>query len=125
MREVFNIEHRGDHISVHIGKDAPVDDHWKAEYWTRLQAACKEHDTRRILVEGQAPPGERTLEDVIEAGQRTATVPHLWMAFCLDDWEPTVESELYETVAASQGVRVKFFTDREHALNWLRTNAAK
>lgn len=126
MEEVFNIQHRGDHINVHIGKAAEGDDeHWQAEYWSQLQAACKEHDTRRVLVEGYSPKGELTSSDVVEAGKRTAKVPHLWLAFCLENWEPTEQSELYETVAASQGVRVKFFTDREHALNWLRTNAPK
>lgn len=125
MDQVFNIEHRGDHIHVQIGKDAPVDDHWKTEYWSRLQAACEEHDTRRVLVEGFSPKGKFTSEEVIEAGQRTATVPHLWLAFCLEDWEPTEQSELYEVVAASRGVRVKFFSDHDHALHWLRANAPK
>lgn len=125
MDEIFNIEHRGDYINVRIGKDVQVDEHWQAEYWQRLQAACNEHDTRRVLVEGYPPQGERTSEEVVEAGQRAATVPHLWLAFCLKEWEPTVQSELYEAVAASRGVRVKFFTDREQALSWLRANAPK
>jgi len=126
MEEIFNIEPRGDHINVHIGIAAEGDDeHWQAEYWRQLQVACKEHDTCRVLVEGHSPKVELTSEEVVEAGQRTATVPHLWMAFCLEGWEPTAQSELYEAVAASRGVRVKFFNDREHALNWLRTNAPK
>jgi hypothetical protein len=125
MGEVFNIEYRGDHIHVQIGKDAPIDEHWQAEYWSRLEVACKEHDTSRVLVEGYSPRQELTSEEVVEAGQRTARVPHLWLAFCLKGWEPTVQSELYEAVAASRGVRVKFFSDSEHALNWLRTNAPK
>ena len=126
MEEVFNIQHRGDHINVRIGKAVEGDvEHWQAEYWSQLQAACIEHDTRRVLVEGYSPKGERASTEVVEAGKRTAKVPHLWLAFCLENWEPTEQSELYEKVAASQGVRVKFFTDREHALNWLRTNAPK
>ena len=125
MEEVFNIEFRKDHINVTIGTDVPSDEDWANEYWSRLQAVCNEHDTSRGLVEGHTPSSERSSEEVVEAGQRTATVPHLWLAFCLENWEPTPQSELYETVAASRGVRVKFFTDREHALNWLRTNAPK
>ena len=125
MDEVFSIEHRDDHIHVQIGKDAPVDEDWQAEYWSRLQAACKEHATSRVLVEGYSPKVELTSEEVVEAGQRTAKVPHLWLAFCLIGWERTVQSELYEAVAASRGVRVKFFSDSKHALNWLRTNAPK
>ena len=125
MHEVFSIEHRGDHIHVFIGPNAQVDDHWQEEYWRTLQKVCEEYDTSRVLVEGYPPKGRRTSEEVVEAGQRTATVPHLWLAFCLEDWEPTEQSELYEAVAAARGVRVKFFTDHDHALNWLRTNAPK
>ena len=125
MPEVFSIQYRGDHIHVHIGKDAEVDEDWQKEYWGQLQAACREHDTHRVLVEGFSPKGERTTTDVVEAGQRTAAVPKLWMAYCLTGWVPTEQSELYETIAASQGVRVKFFTDREQALSWLRSNAPK
>lgn len=125
MEEVFSIEFRGDHIHVRIGKDAPVDDDLQAEYWNGLRAACKEFDTSRVLVEGYSPKGERETSEVIEAGQRTATIPHLWIAYCLKDWEPTEQSELYETIAASRGVRVKFFTDRDEALQWLRVNAPK
>ena len=125
MGEIFDIQHRGDHISVYIGPDAEIDEHWQSEYWRQLQAACKEFDTSRVLVEGYQPKGERTPEEVVEAGQRAAIVPHLWLAFCLKDWEPSVRSELYEAVAASRGIRVKFFTDSKQALNWLRTNAPK
>jgi hypothetical protein len=125
MYEVFSIEFRGDHVHVQIGKDVTVDKEWQDEYWKRLRAACKEYDTSRVLVEGFSPPGERTTTEVVEAGQRTATVPNLWMAFCLKDFEPTEKSELYETVAASKGVRVKFFSDSAHALSWLRANAPR
>jgi hypothetical protein len=45
------------------------------------------------------------------------------MAFHLEDFVPTEQSELFEVIAASRGVRVKFFADREHALLWLRNNA--
>src|SRR5687767_9232867 len=111
MDELYTIAHRGDHVHVQIGKDVRVDREWQEEYWRQLRAACAEHDTCRVLVEGHRPPGERTSMEVVEAGKRTATVPHLWLAFSLKDFEPTEQSELYEAVAASQGVRVKFFSN--------------
>ena len=125
MEPAFTIEHRGDHVHVQIGKDVKIDREFQEEYWRRLKAVCKEHDSCRVLVEGSSPPGERSSKEVVEAGQRTATVPNLWMAFHLENFEPTEQSELYEAVAASQGVRVKFFSDREDALSWLRANAPK
>ena len=46
-------------------------------------------------------------------GERTATVPHLSLAFHLENHVANEQSELYEAVAASKGVRVKFFDDSE------------
>jgi hypothetical protein len=77
------------------------------------------------LVEGKAPAGDHKAPEVIEAGARTATVPNLWLAFHLENYEPTELSELYEAVAASKGVRVKFFDDGAEALKWLRANGPK
>ena len=75
------------------------------------------------LVEGFVPSGERDTSEVIDAGQRASVVPHLWLAFHLENFVPNEQSELFEVIAASRGVRVKFFSDTEHALMWLRSNA--
>ena len=118
----FNVQFRGDHVHVTLGKDFKITSEQQNEYWDRLRSICDEHDTRRVLVEGVAPSGERDTSQVIEAGQRTATVPNLWLAYHLLNFVPSDQSELYEVIAASRGVRVKFFSDAEHALMWLRNN---
>lgn len=84
--------------------------------------ACEKHDTRRVLVEGILPEGPRETSDVIDAGQKTATVPHLWLAFAISGFKPSAATELYIVIAASRGVRVRFFADSDHALAWLRSN---
>ena len=121
----FAVTFRGDHVHVLLGGESDVDSELSKDYWGTLRKICEEHDCKRILVEGVAPGGERKPEEVIEAGARTATVPNLWLAFHLENYEATELSELYEAVAASKGVRVKFFADADEALNWLRTNAPK
>ena len=125
MDEAFKIEHRGDHVHVRFGESYTPDPDWQNELWDRLRAVCDEHDTRRVLADGVLPAPDRAPAAVVEAGQKTAVIPNLWLAFHFDDFVPTENTELYEVVAASQGVRVKFFNDSEHAMNWLRANAPK
>ena len=119
----FNVQFRGDHVHVALGKDFKVQPEQMNEFWDEIGKLCDRHNTRRIFVEGFVPEGELDTTDVIDAGQRTATVPHSWLAYHLKDFVPSAQSELYEVIAASRGVRVKFFSDTEHALMWLRRNA--
>ena len=119
----FAVTFRGDHVHVVLHEQPTIDDELPKDYWATIRKICEEYNCRRVLVEGKAPAGDRKPVEVIEAGQRTATVPNLWLAFHLENYEPTELSELYEKVAASKGVRVKFFDDADDALNWLRTNA--
>ncbi len=118
----FGVQFRDDHVHVELGKDFKPESGNRQELWNVIGDACARHNTRRVLVEGFLPSGERETSDVIDAGKKTATVPHLWLAFAIPDFQPTAQTELYEVIAASQGVRVKFFTHRERALNWLRQN---
>ena len=76
-----------------------------------------------VLVEGYVPGGERGTAEVVDAGQRTAIIPNLWLAFRLKDFVPNERSELFQVIAAASGVRVKFFSDHEPASLWLRSNA--
>ena len=119
----FAVTFRGDHIHVQLGDESEVDRDVSRDYWETLKRLCEEYDCRRILVQGNAPDVDLGPAEVAEAGERTATVPNLWLAFHLENHVANAQSELYETVAASKGVRVKFFDDGEAALNWLRANA--
>ena len=117
------VEFRGDHIHIQIGADLKIDSASADEYWQRLRTLCDKYHTCRVLVEGVSPKGEFESREVVDAGLRAASVPNLWLAYSLDDFERTQQSELYEVIAAARGVRVKFFSDREAALRWLRSNA--
>ena len=119
----FGVQFRDDHVHVELGKDFKPEKGHRQELWNVIGDACEKHETRRVLVEGFLPAGERETTDVIDAGQKTATVPNLWLAFAISDFQPTAATELYIAIAASRSVRVKFFTDREQALKWLRHNS--
>ena len=119
----FAVTFRGDHVHVVLSEQPSLDNELPKDYWATIRKICEEYDCKRVLVEGKAPGGERKPAEVLEAGARTGIVPNLWLAFHLENYEPTELSELYEAVAASKGVRVKFFTNSDEALNWLRKNA--
>ena len=118
------VEFRDDHVHVQLGKDLEVSSEQRNLLWGRIARVCEEHGSRRVLVEGRAPKGVFRTSEVIDAGLKAATVPKLWMALCFEDFMPDELSELYETVAASRGVRVKHFSNTKSALQWLRSNAA-
>ena len=123
MTDDVKIEFRGDHIHVALGPNFEVNEASRKELWMKLRSACEEHRTCRVLVEGHIPGGDPETAEVIAAAKRTAVIPHLWLAFHFEGFVPDERSELYEVIAASQGVRVKHFTDGEQALKWLRSNA--
>ena len=123
MEPAYTVEFRDDHVHVQLGKGFQVDPEWRDEVWGAVRKLCEERESHRVLVEGYVPPGERSSDEVIAAGERTATIPKLWLAFHMEDFEPTEQSELFGAIAASRGVRVKFFSQREDALSWLRANA--
>ena len=123
IEDGFRVEYRTDHVHIELTKDFKVEPGRRDELWAVIADACKRHETCRVLVEGYLPEGERETSDVIDAGQKTAVVPKLWLAFAFKGFQPTEQSELYEVIAASRGVRVKFFSTPERALTWLRNNA--
>jgi hypothetical protein len=115
-------EFREDHVHVTIGPEYTLDSEQQEEFWERLRTICDAHSTKRVLVEGYVPADELDTGEVVEAGLRTAAIPQLWMAFHLANFVQSERSELFEKISASRGVRVKFFSDTEHALAWLRSN---
>lgn len=123
MGEVFSVEHQDDHIHVQLGPQLEVSRESRNEFWEMIRKLCEERDCRRILIEGSLPTGEQAPTEVVAAGQAAAAVPNVWIAFHVDNFVASEQSELFEAVAASKGVRIKFFDTREAALNWLRINA--
>lgn len=125
MKDNVKFEFVDDHIRVTLADGYEFDPAASGGLWDELARLCRENGTRRVLVEGRAPEIEPEIADIIASGQSTAAVPNLWMAFHLDEFEPTPNSELFEAIAGTMGVRVKHFTDRGHAIMWLRNNAPK
>lgn len=122
----FNIVFRGDHIDVTLGPDFETSPDGNSPLWPALEDACTRYDCNRVLIEGHFPKRVRESREIVKSAMRAATVaPRLWCAICLEDYEIGERSELFKTIARSHGAHVKFFSDREHALAWLRSNPAE
>jgi hypothetical protein len=119
----FSVQFRDDHVHIDLSKDFKVEPETRDALWKVVASACEKHNTHRVLVEGFLPSTVQETSDVIDAGEKTATVPNLWLAFAVTGFKTTDQTELYIAIAASRGVRVKFFTGRTRALNWLRQNS--
>jgi hypothetical protein len=118
----FQVQFRDDHINITIGPKYKTSRKQRKELWAAIRSASEQYGSRRILLEGVRPRTELSTGEVIEAGQHASAKPSLWIAFCMDELYPDDQRELFEVVAASRGVRAKFFTDRDKALTWLRRN---
>jgi hypothetical protein len=123
MNNPLELEFVSDHIRIVLDGDRLVTDSEKEAFWSNLRAQCEQHHTHRVLVEGFLPTGDTAAADVVAAGMRTASVPKLWLAFHLEHFEPSERSELFKAIASSRGIHVKFFSDHDHALSWLRNNS--
>src|SRR5689334_18335366 len=95
----YEVEFRGDHVHVELSPDYVFDPNGSHEVWGEIKRLCDEHHTSRVLVEGHFPQGERSTPEIIEAGQRMATVPHLWLAFHVENHRENEGSELFEKIA--------------------------
>jgi len=123
MNHGYEVEFRGDHIHVQLAPEYVFDPEGSTLIWAEIKRLADQHQTARVLVEGDLPKGERSAPEIIAAGQRTAVIPRLWLAFHTEHHVRSDSSELFEAIASTKGVRVKHFADREHALTWLRNNS--
>ena len=122
----FEIEFRADYINVILGPGFETSPDGTSPLWIALEKACRQYDCNRVLVEGHFPKRERESHEIVKSAMRAATVaPKLWCALFLEDYQIGERSELFKTIARTQGAHVKFFSDRGHALAWLRSNPSE
>ncbi len=120
----IGLEFREDHIRIWLGPGYETTPEANEKFWKELAEACEKYDCTAILVEGITPRRTMDSKGVLDSGVRlSAIAPKLSMALCLEDYELTEMGELFKTVARSRGARVKFFSDRERALRWLRSRS--
>lgn len=119
----IGLEFRGDHIRIWLGPGYQTTPETGERFRKELAEACEKYECTAILVEGIAPAPTMDSKGVLDSGVRLSDIAaSLSVAFCFENYQPSELGELFKTVARSRGARVKFFSDREHALRWLRSS---
>ncbi|MGB7069987.1 MAG: hypothetical protein WBD22_10885 [Pyrinomonadaceae bacterium] len=123
---VFDVEYRGDHIRVLLSPEYDATEENSVKFWAAVKEACAKYDSRRVLLEGKVPVSDVGTLEVVSSGVRASTAaPQLWFALFLEGYEVEELGELFKAVARSRGVHVRFFSDRDLALKWLRSGESE
>lgn len=116
----LNVEFKGDYLHLTHDSEFEVTPESADELWKFLAETCERYGCSRVLAEG--PPPKRKMDTVaaFESGvQASAVGKDLWLAIYFHDYQPDEISELFERSARNRGAHVRFFDNRERALNWL------
>lgn len=102
LEKDFSVRFRRNHIHVELGPDFKVEPDQQDDYCNKIEKVSEEDNSRRALVEGIVPKGERQKGELVDAGLRTAAIPMLWLAFHFANFVPNETSELFAVIAASR-----------------------
>ncbi len=116
----FTLEPRVGYLYVHLAPGFEMTPASMAALWTGMSKACREHELRRVLVEGEDVRRRLTpMESFDHAGLAARLLPGLSVACCFSGYRPDEQTEFFRTAAMNRGVRVEFVRDLNAALRWL------
>ena len=79
-----------------------------------------QHSCTRVLVEGLAPTGGLSTEELYSLGVALSrTVPGVRVAVFLEGSGRDTDREFFRDVAANRGANVRYFASVDEARNWL------
>ncbi|HSU25274.1 MAG TPA: hypothetical protein VLI65_04795 [Pyrinomonadaceae bacterium] len=114
------VEFKGGYIHIRHGEDFEITPERTDDFWNFLAKICEEHDCSRVLAEGPTPKRRMDTVAAFQSGVQAAGVrKDLWLAIYFHNYEPDELSELFERSARNRGIHVRFFDNRDRALNWL------
>lgn len=123
MFDELSLEFKDDYLHLTRGKDFEITPDRMEPFWGYLREQCEHYDCTSILIEAEAPTRNMDTVAAFTSGVEVASIaPNLWMALCFQGYEPDEISELFRQAARNRGANVEFFTDRDAALSWLRSN---
>jgi len=116
----LTLEPREGYLYLHLPPGFVMTPSSMAELWTAMSKACREHNLRRVLVEGDNLRRQLTpMESFDHAGLAARLMPGLSVACCFRGFRPDEQTEFFRTAAMNRGVRVEFVQDLNEALRWL------
>jgi hypothetical protein len=116
----FTLEPREGYLYVHLAPGFEMTPESMARIWTAIGNACREHNLRRVLAEGDNVRRRLTpMESFDHAGLAARLMPGLSVACCFRGFKPDEQTQFFRTAAMNRGVRVEFVQDLNAALRWL------
>jgi len=119
-RAEFTLEPREGYLYLHLPPGFEMTPDSMAALWTAISKACREHNLRRVLAEGDNVRRRLTpMESFDHAGLAARLMPGLSVACCFRGFKPDEQTAFFRTAAMNRGVRVEFVEDLNAALRWL------
>ena len=116
----ITLEFNGKYIHISHPPDYEITPESVKKLWTELSQACRKYNCLKVLAEGYAPKREIRTMDAFDSGsQASQFMPGLTMAICFQEYAPDEITKYFTDVAYNRGAHIKFFTNREEALQWL------
>lgn len=122
MTQNYTIRAREDFAHVELAPGFQISLETMQRLWSEVIPFCEQHDTHRVLIEGDRPTRAMRTIDAYDHGKFIAGLNGyaLRIAFCLYDYEPDELSQVFTVIANSRINAVKFFSDLEQTFKWLR-----
>ena len=117
--QVVEINFRGQYLHITHPDNFVLLPEELDDLWQNLANACKTHDCRKVLNEGNLDFSKIRAYDSYSAGSHAGEIRGLRMACLFPNYKPDEQSEFFKTVAANRGATIELFTDRDAALKWL------
>jgi hypothetical protein len=118
--DFFEYTFTGDFVRLSFSKPFTITPHTAQELLTTLAAQCSAHSCAKVLVEGLAPTGGLSTEELYSLGVALSrAVPGVRVAVFLEGDGRDTDREFFKDVATNRGANVRYFASVDEAKNWL------
>jgi hypothetical protein len=116
----FTLEPREGYLYMHLAPGFEATPESMARVWTAISEACRRHNLRRVLADGENVQRKLTpMESYDHASLAARLMPGLTVACCFRGYKTDEQTEFFKTAAMNRGVQIEFFQDLDKALRWL------
>jgi hypothetical protein len=115
---LYEIAFKGGYVEVQHLKSFELTSSVAEAIWDETLALCRTHDCKAVLRIGEPPVRGMDPAEVVAVSSRL-DIPGLKVAYCWIDYRPDKINAIFASRALENDVRVRFFCDREGAVQWL------
>lgn len=122
VKDKYTVYARGDFVHVELETGFQISLATMQRLWSTVIPTCEEQNARCVLVEGDGVTHVMHARDAWNHANLLSDLTRypLRIAFCLYGYQPDELSHSFASIASSRANAVKFFSDIEKSLRWLR-----